>query len=140
MRETGENRIPTMERTRKSLYYAAGYLYFGGAGFLLAPSVMLDIFFAEGIYSSVTLRMIGAVMLSAGIVVSKVIERSMEALYVQYLYARIPVLLCLAYIYWDSLDRMWLIILVVVLVGWLYSLCAFLLDRRDANKKAAVQP
>jgi hypothetical protein len=126
-----------MERTRKSLYYAAGYLYFGGAGFLLVPSMMLDIFFAEGIYSSVTLRMIGALMLSAGIVVSKVIEHGIEALYVQYLYARIPVLLCLGYVYWDSLDRMWLMILVVVLVGWLYSLGAFLLDRHDSRKKAA---
>jgi hypothetical protein len=129
-----------MERTRKSLYFAAGYLYFGGAGFLLMPSVMLDLFFAEGIYSSVTLRMLGALMLSAGIVVSKVIERNLEDLYVQYMYARIPVLLCLGYVYWDSLDRMWLMILVVVLVGWLYSLGAFLLDRRDALKKAAVQP
>lgn len=140
MRETEVNPILTMERTRKSLYYAAGYLYFGGTGFLLAPSVMLDIFFAEGIYSSVTLRMLGALMLSAGIVVSKVIERSMEALYVQFIYARIPVLLCLGYVYWDSLDRMWLMILVVVLVGWLYSLCALLLDRRAVSKSSVDRP
>lgn len=129
-----------MERTRKSLYYAAGYLYFGGAGFLLAPGVMLDLLFAEGIYSNVTLRMMGALLLALGIVVSGVIERRAEALYVQFVYARIPVLLCLAYVYWDSLDRMWLILFVLVLSGWLYSSVALLLDRRDLRKISAVQP
>jgi hypothetical protein len=129
-----------MERTRKSLYYAAGYLYSGGAGFLLAPGVMLDLLFAEGIYSYVTLRMMGALLLALGIVVSGVIERRAEALYVQFVYARIPVLLCLAYVYWDSLDRMWLILFVLVLSGWLYSSVALLLDRRDLRKVSAVQP
>lgn len=119
-----------MEQTRRSLYFAAGYLYFGGAGFLLVPSAMLDILFAEGIYSSVTLRLLGALMLALGIVVSGVIEKSAEAFYPRMLYAQVPALLCLGYIYWDSLDRMWLIVLIVTLAGWLYSLAAVLFDCR----------
>lgn len=123
-----------MEQTRRSLYYAAGYLYFGGAGFLLVPSVMLDILFAEGIYSHVTLRMMGALMLALGIVVSGVIEKGVEALYLQLLYAELPALVCLAYVYWDSLDRMWLIALAVTLAGWFYSFAALLLDRRRLHR------
>lgn len=122
-----------MERTRRSFYFAAGYLYFGGAGFLLAPSVMLDILFAEGIYSSITLRMLGALMLSLGMVVSGCIEKSVESLYRQLLYAEIPAIACLAYISWDSLDRMWLIALVITLAGWLYSVGAYLVDRRYSH-------
>lgn len=119
-----------MQRTRHSLYFAAGYLYFGGAGFLLLPSLMLDILFAEGIYSMVTLRVIGALMLSLAIVVTRVIEHEIEALYIQFFYSRLPVMACLAYVYWDSLDRMWLIMLVLVLTGWLYSWLAYRLDQR----------
>ena len=119
-----------MERTRRSLYFAAGYLYFGGSGFLLLPSVMLDILFAEGIYSSITLRLVGALMVALAMVVSGVIEKGIESLYRQLLYAQLPGIACLAYIYWDSLDRMWLIALVIALVGWFYSLGAYLMDRR----------
>lgn len=119
-----------MEQTRRSLYFVAGYLYFGGVGFLMVPSVMLDVLFAEGIYSSVTLRLMGALMLALGIVVSGVIEKSAEAFYPRMLYAQIPALLCLGYIYWDSLDRMWLIVLIVTLAGWLCSLAVYLVERR----------
>lgn len=119
-----------MEQTRRSLYFAAGYLYFGGVGFLLVPAVMLDILFAEGIYSHVTLRMMGALMLSLGMLVSGVIEKGAEAFYVKVLQAEIPALIGLAYVYWDSLDRMWLIALVVTLAGWFYSFGAFVLERR----------
>ncbi|MCC6264371.1 MAG: hypothetical protein IT169_12400 [Bryobacterales bacterium] len=119
-----------MEQTRRSLYFVVGYLYFGGAGFLLAPTVMLDILFAEGIYSHVTLRMMGALMLSLGMLVSGVIEKGAVAFYLKVLQAEIPVLVCLAYVYWDSLDRMWLIALVVTLAGWFYSFGAFVEERR----------
>ncbi len=132
MRETGkESGLGAwMERTRRSLYFAAGYLFFGGTGFLLAPGLMLDVLFAEGIYSSVTLRLLGALMLALGIVVSGVIEKGAESLYLRMLYAEIPVVACLGYVYWDSLDLIWLIALTVTLAGWLYTAAAYLLDRR----------
>lgn len=122
-----------MERTRRSLYFAAGYLYFGGAGFLLAPSIMLDILFAEGIYSSVTLRLVGALMVALAMIVSGVIEKGIETLYRQLLYAQLPAVACLAYIYWDSLDRMWLIALLVTGAGCVYSFGSYLMDRRGTR-------
>lgn len=122
-----------MERTRQSLYYVAGYLYFGGLGMLLAPSLMFTILFAEGIYSEISFRVIGALMLTLAIVVTGVIERRVEALYLQFIYALVPAILGLAYVYWDSLDRMWLILLLIVLAGWIFSLGALLLDRRTAT-------
>lgn len=122
-----------MERTRRSLYYVAGYLYFGGAGMLLAPSLVLAVLFAEGIYSEISLRVIGALMLSLAIVVTGVIEFRAEQLYLQLIYALVPAILGLAYVYWDSLDRMWLISLLIVLAGWFLSVGAFLLDRRKST-------
>ena len=122
-----------MERTRKSLYYVAGYLYFGGAGFLLYPPLMLDLFFAEGIYSEVTLRVIGALMLTLAILITGIIERRAETLYRQTILARIPAILCLGFVYWYSLDQMWLFILVIVTVGWLISVISYAADRRSGN-------
>ncbi len=123
-----------MRRTRGSLYYVAGYLYFGGAGFLLVPSVMLAVFFAEGIYSMTTLRLLGGAMLGLAILVSAIIEQAIVELYRQTLYARIPVLAALAYVYYDSLDRMWAILLGLVMAGWLATLMCYWLDRREDSK------
>lgn len=119
-----------MERTRKSFYFAAGYLYLGGAGFLLYPPAMLAILFAEGIYSEVTLRMIGAMMLTLAVLLSGIIEREADMLCRQVILAGIPAVVALAFVYWDSLDRMWLIALIFVLGGWLASVFSYMLDRR----------
>lgn len=119
-----------MQRTRGSFYYLAGYLYFGGAGFLLAPSMMLFLLMAEGIYSMVTLRLLGAAMLALAILVSAVIERSLEVLYRQLLLAQIPPILGLAYVYYESLDLMWAIALGIVLAGWLATLVCYIKERR----------
>lgn len=122
-----------MRRTRGSLYFAAGYLYFGGAGFLLVPSVMLDILFAEGIYSHTTLRLAGALMLSLAILLTGIIENSLEVFYTRVIAAETPAIACLAYLYWNSLDRMWLIAFLVTFAGWLYSLLTLFLDRRHVH-------
>lgn len=122
-----------MRRTRGSLYYVAGYLYFGGTGFLLMPSMMLFLFMAEGIYSMTALRVMGALMLALAVLVTAIIEQSLESLYRQTLVARVPVMLGLAYVYWDSLDRMWAILLGVVLAGWLASLYCYGKDKREAK-------
>jgi hypothetical protein len=100
---------------------------------LLSPSLVLAVLFAEGIYSEISLRVIGALMLSLAIVVTGVIEFRAEQLYLQLIYALVPAILGLAYVYWDSLDRMWLISLLIVLAGWFFSVGAFLLDRRKAT-------
>lgn len=121
-----------MQRTRGSLYYPAAYLYFGGAGFLILPPMMLAIFFAEGIYSMVTLRLLGAVMLALGMVLSGIIEQSIVGLYRHMIRAQVPVLLALAYVYFDSLDRMWAILFVIVLAGWVGSVICYRLEMRAA--------
>ncbi|MCW5965150.1 MAG: hypothetical protein KIT83_14015 [Bryobacterales bacterium] len=122
-----------MRRTRGSLYYVAGYLYFGGAGFLLFPSAVLSLFFAEGIYSMVTLRLLGGVMLGLAILISAIIEQSMIPMYRQTLFARVPVIGTLAYVYYDSLDRMWAILLGIVVAGWLATLICYWQDLREVD-------
>lgn len=123
-----------MRRTQGSLYFAAGYLYFGGAGFLLFPSAMLSLFFAEGIYSMVTLRLLGGVMLGSAILVSAIIEQAIIPLYRQTLFARLPMIGALSYVYYDSLDRMWAILLGIVVAGWLATLICYWRDLREAGR------
>jgi hypothetical protein len=112
------------------LYFAAGYLYLGGAGFLLLPSMMLAVFFAEGIYSMVTLRLLGAVMLGMAIALSGVIELRTEQLYRYAIAAQVPLWLALGYVYYDSLDRMWAILVVPVFLGWLAGFVTHRLEQR----------
>jgi hypothetical protein len=123
-----------MHRTRGCLYFAAGYLYLGGAGFLVLPSMMLTVLFAEGIYSMVTLRLLGAVMIAMGILLSGVIEQKTEVLYRYAINAMVPLWLALAYLYLESEDRMWAILLVPVFAGWL---AAFAAERMERKSQAA---
>ncbi|MCU0227360.1 MAG: hypothetical protein MUF01_06940 [Bryobacterales bacterium] len=124
-----------MRRTRGSLYFTAGYLYFGGAGFLLAPQAMLMIFLAEGIYSMVTLRLLGAVMLGMAMLVSAIIEQATASLYRQVWLATIPMVAALGYVYYDSLDRMWALLLTLVAAGSFSTWLCLHLDGRTAERK-----
>jgi hypothetical protein len=124
-----------MRRTRGSFYYLAGYLYFIGGGFLLAPSAMLFLLMAEGIYSMVTLRLMGALMLTSAILLTGVIEQSAEGLYRQVLRAQAPWVLVLGYVYYDSLDRLWALLLGISCAGWLASLYCYWHDGQDGKAK-----
>lgn len=97
---------------------------------------MLTLFFAEGIYSMVTLRLLGGVMLGSAVLISAIIEQSIVPLYRQTLYARVPLIGALSYVYYDSLDRIWAILLGIVVAGWLATLICYRRDLREAGRAA----
>lgn len=83
----------------------------------------------------VTLRLLGAVMLAMGILISAIIEHAITSLYRQTMLAIVPVMAALAYVYYDSLDRMWAVMLALVAAGWLGTLVCLRQDAAEAARR-----
>lgn len=118
-----------MHKTRLSLYYLAGYLTIGGLGFLAAPGTMLTLFFSNGHYSDVIVRLAGVLLLALGIIVTQIIRYQVSQLYPTTLFVRAFILLTLLFLYFSSRDPLMITLLVIVGVGFLLTLSSYIADR-----------
>lgn len=122
-----------MKKTRLSLFYLAGYLSIGGIGFLFFPRVTLTLFFSNGNYSDVMVRIMGVFLLSIAIIVIQIIRHRAELLYPTTLVVRAFILSTFTMFYILYRDPMFVILLAIVGLGFLMTLISYVLDRR--NKK-----
>jgi CHASE2 domain-containing sensor protein len=118
-----------MERTRKSLYYLAGYLIAGGVALLLAPDPTLKFLLSNGTYGEVFPRLAGMFASGLGMSIAGVIRARAEAQYTGTLLVRTYFVVCLVSFYWMTRDPLFLLVLGVVLVGVALTLTCYLLDR-----------
>jgi hypothetical protein len=118
-----------MERTRKSLYYLAGYLIAGGVALLLAPDPTLKFLLSNGSYGEVFPRLAGMFASGLGMSIAGVIRARAEAQYTGTLLVRSYFVVCLVFFYWMTRDPLFLVVLGVVLVGVALTLTCYLLDR-----------
>ena len=121
-----------MERTRWALYYLAGYLLLGGFGLLLVPDQMLRLLLSNGHYGDVFPRLAGMLMSGLGMSIAGIIRARAQALYPATLVVRSYFIVCLIGLYWMSSDPLFLVVLGVVLVGFVWTLTSYLVDRAKA--------
>jgi hypothetical protein len=110
-----------MKRTRRSLFYLAGYLFPTGLCLLLAPQWFLKLLFANHEYSDAFPQFSGALLLGLGIVVVSVIRAGNPFFYRMTLMVRIPIWLCTLGIYFHTRDTFFLGILAVLGLGILIT-------------------
>jgi hypothetical protein len=106
-----------MTRTRLSLFYLATYLSLTGIAFLAAPQLALKVLFATGYYDSVFVRFVGAFMVALSILVVQMIRHRLEVLYPTTLAIRVFFLVVIAGLFYESRDRLFIVIFCVVAVG-----------------------
>jgi uncharacterized protein YjeT (DUF2065 family) len=123
-----------MSKTRISLYYLASYLLFGGLGFLIVPKVMLNLFMSNGNYSDVMVRLVGLMLLSLGIVIIQIIRLDLEQLYTTTLFIRSIIIVILLTFYFVYNDPLYLVLFIVVGLGFLFTLTSYFFDRRKNIK------
>jgi len=121
-----------MKKTRMSLFYLAGYLLFGGIGFLVLPQPMLKIFFSTGNYSDLMVRFVGVLLLSLGIIIVQLIRHDASELYRTTLIVRTIILVALASFYFVYKDPLMIVLFLIVGVGYTLTLTSYLLDRRSS--------
>jgi uncharacterized protein YjeT (DUF2065 family) len=120
-----------MNKTRISLYYLAGYLLFGGIGFLLVPRTMLALFFSTGNYSDVMVRLVGLMLLALGIFIVQMIRYRIEKLYPTTLLVRSIIVIILLTFFFIYGDPLMLVLFAIVGLGMVLTGTSYLLDKKN---------
>lgn len=124
-----------MNKTRFSLFYLASYLIGGGLGLLAAPQTMLTLFFSNGHYRDVLVRLVGVLLLALGIIVVQIIRFRIAQLYPTTLIVRTIILIVLALLYISSRDPMMITLFVIVGFGFLLTLGGYMADQGGSGCK-----
>jgi len=121
-----------MNRTRVSLLYLSSYLTLIGLGLLFVPDQTLWLLQSKGEYSNIFPRVAGMLMSGMGASVFGIFRAGVPELYPATLLIRVFFLVCLSVFYGMSRDPLFLVLIVIVSIGFLWTLTASLLDRKSS--------
>ena len=119
-----------LPRTHLSLYYLAGYLIPVGVSFILAPQLSMELLLSNQQYDNAFPRLAGVLLLSLGIIVTQVVRLKIEKIYPVTLLVRSIIAPTLLWIYIESGNPLFLMMLGVVAFGLVLTGVCYLLDRK----------
>ena len=119
-----------MNRTRLSLFYLAGYLWFAGLALLLVPTFALKLLLSNGDYDDFFPRLAGMLLIGLAILVTQIIRHRIEVLYPTTLVVRLFFLVVFAYLFLSSDDPFFLVVFGIVLLGVVLTGYSYLTERR----------
>ena len=122
-----------MNKTRPSLLYLGSYLVLIGLGLLFAPEGTLRLLQSNGEYGNVFPRIAGMLMSALGLAVFGIIRARVPELYPTTLFIRMYFLVCIAVFYWMTTDPLFVVLLVIVGIGFVLTASAYVLDRRSST-------
>jgi len=122
-----------MSRTRLSLFYLAGYLWFAGLALLIVPTFALQLLFSNGDYGEVFPRLAGMLLTGLAVLVTQIIRHRLEVLYPTTLVVRLLFLVVLAYLFVSSGDPFFAVVFGIVALGVFLTGYSYLTERRSAN-------
>ena len=119
-----------MIKTRLSLFYLGSYLSIIGIGLLLAPRATLGLLQSTGDYGDVFPRVAGMLMSGLGLSIFGIIRARADALYPATLLIRLYFLACIIAFYAMTRDPLFLVLLLIVGLGFVLTLSSYLYDRK----------
>ena len=122
-----------MPRTRRSLFYLAGYLTLTGLGLLFVPQFILKLLFANHDYPSAFVQFSGILMIGLAVVVMNIIRYGNRILYRTTLMARIPMWLCTLGLYLQTGETFFIVVLCVLGLGIVLTGSFYLAERGNAT-------
>lgn len=121
-----------MQRTKKSLYYLAGYLIPVGLSLMLFPLQLIKLLFSTREYDDLWPRLVGVLLLSLGIMIVQFIRMNVEKMYTTTMIVRSIIAPWALGIYFYSKDPVFLVVAGVVGSGLLLTSVAYARDRKEA--------
>ena len=106
-----------MPRTRRSLFYLAGYLTITGLALLFTPQSFLKLAFANHEYPDAFVEFSGILMIGLAVVVMNIIKYGNRVLYRTTLMARIPMWICTLGLYLRTRETFFVVVLCVLGLG-----------------------
>jgi hypothetical protein len=123
-----------MNRTRRSLYYLCSYLIIGGLVLLLFPTEGLRLLLSNGDYGDVMPRFAGMLLTGLGLSIFGIVSVRAEALYPRTLMIRAFFLICIGSFYWMAHDPFFLLLLVVVGFGFVWTGLSYLAEKKESPR------
>ena len=118
-----------MKFKKITLTYLYSYLAVGGLGFSFFPKLTLELFFSNGEYDQIMVRLVGMFMLALAFLIYQMVRRSDWTYYTSTIAVRTAIVLFLIWIYYSSRDPLFLILLAIVLIGLVPSYVVWWRDR-----------
>jgi hypothetical protein len=122
-----------MNKTRLSLFYLGSYLTLIGLGLLLAPDKTLKLLQSNAEYGNVFPRIAGMLMSGLGLAVFGIIRARVPELYPTTLFIRMYFLVCIAVFYWMTADPLFVVLVVIVGIGFVLTASSYVLDRSSSS-------
>ena len=122
-----------MNKTRLSLLYLGSYLVLIGLGLLFAPEGTLRLLQSDAEYGNVFPRIAGMLMSGLGLAVFGIIRARVPELYPTTLFIRMYFLVCIAVFYWMTSDPLFVVLVVIVGIGFVLTASSYVLDRRSSS-------
>jgi hypothetical protein len=122
-----------MNRMRISLFYLGSYLAIIGLGLLFVPHETLKILQSNGDYDDVFPRVAGMLMSGLGLSIFGMISARASELYPATLFIRVYFIGCIAAFYAMTGDPLFLVLIVIVGLGFVLTLGSYLLDRKSSR-------
>jgi hypothetical protein len=124
-----------VRRTNLSLYYLAGYLIPAGLLLLFVPEFATKLLLSNRTYDYAPFHLAGVLLLVIGILITQIIRYRLEQLYATTLVARALISATLLWLFLNTGDPFFGVILVIVLIGVALTGTSYLLDRRDRSAR-----
>ena len=122
-----------MNRMRISLFYLGSYLAIIGFGLLFVPHETLKILQSNRDYDDVFPRVAGMLMSGLGLSIFGIIRARASELYPATLFIRVYFIGCIAAFYAMTGDPLFLVLIVIVGLGFVLTLGSYLLDRKSSR-------
>ena len=122
-----------MDKTRLSLLYLGSYLVLIGLGLLFAPEGTLRLLQSNAEYGNVFPRIAGMLMSGLGLAAFGIIRARVPQLYPTTLFIRTYFLVCIAVFYWMTSDPLFVVLVVIVGIGFVLTASSYVLDRRSSS-------
>lgn len=119
-----------MNKTRKSLFYVAGYLLGGGSGLLFFPRLTLKLFLAKSTSDDIFIRMLGIMLLALGMIVVQIIRHRVEVLYPTTIFVRVGILTGMVVLYAVYRDPLMIVLATIVGIGLAMTTMSYCRDKK----------
>ena len=119
-----------MRRTNISLYYLAGNLVPAGLLLLFVPEFATKLLLSNRTYDYAPFHLAGVLLLVIGILIIQIIRYRLEQLYATTLVARALISATLLWLFLNTGDPFFGVILVIVLIGVALTGMSYYLDRQ----------
>ena len=120
-----------MRRTNLSLFYLAGYLIPAGLLLLFVPEFATKLLLSNRTYDYAPFHLVGVLLLVIGILIVQIIRYRLEQLYATTLVARALISATLLWLFLNTGDPFFGVILLIVLVGVALTGASYYLDRQE---------